>query len=592
MKLLRHPNEFIPTIFPSFNPPTPQIGKVHPPTPQLGGLKRLPVLKVPHMGVPIAIGIGGGFKRGFRELIFKWDLGVKKLRKELPLLLLFTIFIAFPSCHPNRLKTSEKTLAEEILLQEQENEGNDRAAREKQLADGSGNSNGGIRYKEDRSVYRTSPPVVIDIAGSLQNVREIELSDIASEITYIRIQTPPDSSFRRDIKFTYHLTDNYIIASNIFGIIHYDREGRYVNTIVKNQFTGVKIEQDKIIGYSEFTFIGAYNTNVTSSGNTLYYNYFNNIAGQEYLMKYDCSANQIGQTIKYDAEDPSKIIGQGEPVVDLNHGKSDSAPKQRNPGGMWSSRSPNPGFLSRSYRMEWIDDEHYSKILDGSNMLGIFNSNGDTLSAFTQHEKLVNYKKSLQRGTDGGSHYKYNGKTYFRNAFNDTIFQVIPPNRLKPVFVLNLGTYKVTRQQGVDPGFDLTGKIIPWEMAETEKYIFLTFTKDGYDCPDSRENKAVKIYHALFSKKDHKLTVIKGDPFNYSPEIIENNINGGTPVWPSTDMIGKNGEISVSLKGKDLKDRVRTELFKRAPAPETKKEDLKKLAASVSANEDILMIVK
>ena len=507
-------------------------------------------------------------------------------------LLLLILLIGLPSCHHNRLKTSEKTLADEILLQEKENKGNDRSAREKQLAEGSGNSNGGIRYKEDRSVDPASPPVVIDLAGSLHNIRDIKLSDIVSEITYVRIQPPPDSSFRRDIKFTYHLTDDYIIASNLFGIIHYDREGRYINTVVKNQFTGIEIEPDKIIGYSEFTFTGAYNTSVKSSGNTLYYNYFNNIAGQEYLMRYDCSANQIGQTIKYDPEDPSKIIGQGEPVVDLNQGNSDSDPKQRNPGGMWSSRSPNPGFFSRSYRMEWIDDDHYSKTLDGSNMLGIFSSNGDTLSTFTQHEKLINYTKSLQRGTDGGSHYEYNGKTFFRNAFNDTIFQVILPNRLKPVFVLNLGPYKVTRQQGVDPDFDLTGKIIPWEMAETVKYIFLTFTKDGYDCPNSRKNKAVKIYHTMFSKTNHQLIVIKGDPFNYSPEILENNIDGGVAVWPSTDMIGKNGEISVSLKGKDLKERVRTEFFKRSSAPEAKKEELRKLAESVSDNEDILMIIK
>ena len=569
MKLLRHPNEFLTSILPGANPPTPQ----------LGGLRKDTGFKSPPDG-------------GFRGLILRGDLGVKKLRKELPLLLLFTIFVAFTSCHPNRLKTSEKTLAEEILLQEKETEGNDRSAREKQLADGSGNSGGGIRYKEDRSVDRASPPVVIDIAGNLQIIRDIKLSDIASEITYVRIQPPPDSSFRRDIKFTYHLTDDFIIASNLFGIIHYDRDGRYINTVVKNQFTGIEIEPDKIIGYSEFTFTGAYNTSVKSSGNTLFYNYFNNIAGQEYLMKYDCSANQIGQTIKYDPEDPSKIIGQGELVADLNHKRREPGPRQFRSGGMWSTSSPNPGFFSQSFDITWIDENNYSKKLEDNDMLGIFNSQGDTLATFTQHEKLINYTKSLQRGTDGGSHYEHNGKTYFRNAFNDTLFQVIPPNRLKPVFVLNLGTYKVTRQQGVDPGFDLTGKVIPWEMAETEKYIFLTFTKDGYDCPNSRKDKTVKIYHALFSKKDHLLTVIKGDPFNYSPEVLENNLDGGVPIWPSTDMIGKNGEISVSLKGKDLKERVRTEFFKRSPAPEAKKENLKKLADSVSDNEDILMIVK
>ncbi len=512
--------------------------------------------------------------------------------KHLLAIFMILVYLLAPSCHRNRLKTSEKELTNEILLQEEENEANNGEENKKHLAGGSGNSNGGIRYKEDRSVDLTSPPVVIDIAGSLQNVREVKLSDIASEITYIRIQPPADSAFRKEIKFTFHLTDDYIIASNLFGIIHYDREGRFVNTVVKNQFTGIEIEPDKIIGYSEFTFTGAYNTSVKSSGNTLYYNYFNNIAGQEYLMKYDCSANQIGQTIRYDPEDPSKIIGQGVPVVDLNQGNSESAPKQRISGGMWSTRSLNPGFLSRSYYMEWIDNEHYSKILDNGNMLGIFNNSGDTISAFTQHEKLVNYSKSLQRGTDGGTHYEHNGKTYFRNAFNDTIFQVIPPNRLKPVFVLNLGKYKVTRQHGVDPGYDLTGKIIPREMTETYKYIFLTFTKDGYDCPNSRKNKAVKIYYALFSKKDHQLTVIKGDPFNYSPDIMENNLDGGVPVWPSTEMIGKNGEILISLKGKDLKERLRSGFFNRTSAPEVKKLELKKLADLVSDNEDILMLIK
>jgi hypothetical protein len=309
-------------------------------------------------------------------------------------------------------------------------------------------------------------------------------------------------------------------------------------------------------------------------------------------MKYDCSATMLAQTIKFDPEDPSKIIGQGEPVADLNRGRSESGPRQFRSGGMWSTSSPNPGFFSQSFDITWIDENHYSKKLEDNDMLGIFNNQGDTLATFKQHEKLVNYTKSLQRGTDGGSHYEHNGNTYFRNAFNDTIFQVIPPNRLKPVFVLNLGTYKVTRQQGVDPGFNLTGKIIPWEMAETEKYIFLTFTKDGYDCPNSRKDKTVKIYYALFSKTNHQLAVIKGDPFDYSPEILENNLDGGVPVWPSTDMIGKNGEISVSLKGKDLKERVRSDYFKRSTAPEFKKNKLIQLAASVTDNEDILMLIK
>ena len=77
-----------------------------------------------------------------------------------------------------------------------------------------------------------------------------------------------------------------------------------------------------------------------------------------------------------------------------------------------------------------------------------------------------------------------------------------------------------------------------------------------------------------------------------SPEILENNIDGGIPVWPSFYMIGKNGEILISLKGKDLKDRIISEQFKRSGAPEARKRELDQLATSVSDFENILMIVK
>jgi hypothetical protein len=196
------------------------------------------------------------------------------------------------------------------------------------------------------------------------------------------------------------------------------------------------------------------------------------------------------------------------------------------------------------------------------------------------------------RGTDDGVQYENLGLLHIRPEYNDTVFRVMPPDRLYPVYVLNLGGYKVAKQQGVDPDFDLTGKIIPEEWAETGSYIFMTFTKDNYDCPNNRKDKSVKIYHALYSKLNRQLTVIKGDPYEYSPEILRNDIDGGLPVWPSSYMIGNHGEIMISLKGKDLKDRIKSEHFKVSDAPAVKKCELEKLAGSVSDSGDILMIIK
>jgi hypothetical protein len=446
-----------------------------------------------------------------------------------------------------------------------------------------------LNLPEIRLADPAYPPKVIDIAGSLDNVRDMKLSDIASEITYVRLQPPPDSAFRKEIGFFYYLTDNHIIARSIFGMIQYSRDGKYINTIVKNEFTRINVSADMVMVFSDMTFIGAFNTTVKSVGDKLYYNYVNNISGQEYLMEYDCSLINVGHTMSFDPENPANIIGQGKIHVDFNEGKRAMVSPQRNQNGVWSA---SPGYLMQSSGSNWLDDNTYSKKLRGDNMLGIFNKEGDTLSTFTQHEKLINYTKSIQRGTDGGVQYEYNNRIFFRNAFNDTVFQVIPPNRLLPVYVFNLGSYKVTRQQGVDPGFNLTGRIIPEKWAETENYIFLTFTKDDYDCPNNRKNKTVKIYHALYSKQNRQLSVIKGDPLDYSPEILDNDMDGGVPVWPSSYMISKNGEMMIPLKGKDIKARVKSEQFRFSGANETKKALFKKMADLVSDYEDILMIIK
>jgi hypothetical protein len=239
-----------------------------------------------------------------------------------------------------------------------------------------------------------------------------------------------------------------------------------------------------------------------------------------------------------------------------------------------------------------LDQHSYAVPVYDNNMMVILNNNGDTLSTFSMLEKLKNYTKELQRGTDYGAQYEHNGKLYFRPEFNDTVFQVIPPNRLLPVYVLKLGNYKVSKQLGVDPDFNLTGKIIPGEWAETKDYIFMTYTKDDYDCQVTRKKKSVKIYHAIYSKLNHQLSVIKGDPYDYTPEILKNNFDGGMSVWPSSYMIGNNGEMLISLKGIELKNRVISEQFKVSTAPVAKKKELEKLAQVVLDNEDILMIVK
>jgi hypothetical protein len=510
------------------------------------------------------------------------------MRLLLKLLVIITIALTVISCHRNQLRLNEKRLSDEIILLEKQNEETERTAHEKELADTLNQHEKGMFFKEDRSVDPSHPPVLIDIAGNLNNVKDIRLSEVAASVSYIRMGPVTDPSLPSDLKFKYYLLDNYIVAQNLYGIHLYSKEGQFIRSIVKNEYTGVEVKNGSISFWNDFTLRGG-GVSAWVKGDKLLYEYSNTNTGQKYIMEYDCSAPGLTKNYKFDPENPDEISGLGTIALDLNHGKTE-IPKPRKHQGMFGGPA-EVFFLDRSLYL--FDNYSYAvPARRGDNMMAVLDNNGDTISKFTRFEKLKNYTKSLQRGTYDGVQYESNGKMYFRPEYNDTLFLVTPPNRLTPLYTLNLGEYKVARQQGVDPDFKLTGKIIPVGWAETNDHIFLKFSKDDYDCLNTRKNKTVKIYHSLYIKKSKQFFVLNGDPFDYTPEILENDIDGGIPVWPLSYMTGNNGEILISLKGRELKDRIKSEQFRISKAPDTKKKELEKLALSVNENEDILMIIK
>lgn len=467
-------------------------------------------------------------------------------------LLLILILTINPSCHNNRLKTNEKKEVFTLNLPPD-----------------------GIQLKEDRSVDPANPPFIIDLAGSMNKIKDYKLSDIASEIRYIRIESIPDSTFQRTMKFKYYLFSDYIVATNPCGILLYTKDGKYLNTIVRNITSGIIVDPDWLRIKGINTFIGG-GTSVWANEGSLFYVYRNSITGQEFIMRYELSKTYTGISKKYDPEKPDQILGLGEIAIDLNPSGKRAAWKYNLPPEQVSWAIP-ADYLYQSIGTFVLAENIYAKELEGTNLISVFNSNGDTITKFTRFD-------------EGNSmRFENEGKQLLWNGLSDTVFQIVALNRIKPVIVLDYGQYKLPASQTAS---DLTGKIIPRHLAENRNYIFLKFFKDAFDSPKDRKNKKVKMYHALYSKRNHKLFIIKGDPYNYSPDILGNNLDGGLPVWPLSHMIGNNGEILIPLKGKEIKDRVRSEQFKLSKAPEDKKNELKRLADLVSDTEDILMIVK
>jgi hypothetical protein len=192
------------------------------------------------------------------------------------------------SCHHNRLKTNEKELAKEILIQEKTKQETEKTVLEKESSETGTKSRGSFRKKEIRSVDPQKPPARIDIIGKGNNARKLKLSDVASSIRYVKLQTPPDTALLYDPYFSHNDLNSYIrsdgeqiILQGIFGLTRFNMQGAYQETIWKNE-RGV-MAQGKV--YLD-NFYGVLHSNPVSILNGNIYFSFTDGLSSEQFMKY------------------------------------------------------------------------------------------------------------------------------------------------------------------------------------------------------------------------------------------------------------------------------------------------------------------
>ncbi len=210
------------------------------------------------------------------------------------LLLLFNL-----SCHNNRLKTNEKELSNEIILQENEKKIAEKSAIVKKMSETDIKSSGGLRVKEIRSVDPHNLPIRIDIPGTDNNVRKLKLSDVASSVRYVKLQTPPDSSliydnfyYRNDLMSTIRSDGEEIIFQGLFGLTRFNLQGEYLETIWKNQ-TGIKIFGSSYVTYAGKDFYGIPpSVPITINSGNIYFAFLDGPAGNGQVMKYKAGTNK------------------------------------------------------------------------------------------------------------------------------------------------------------------------------------------------------------------------------------------------------------------------------------------------------------
>lgn len=216
-----------------------------------------------------------------------------------------------------------------------------------------------------------------------------------------------------------------------------------------------------------------------------------------------------------------------------------------------------------------------------------FNNEGDTLCNFTDYDCIVNFGSGTYRTPVELVSYYYKELLTILPEYNDTVFRMIPPNRLLPVYIIDFGEFKVNYMEGLNPDLDLSGKFLLNSLHETDNFLFIRYT-NNQDSPNNIKKKAVKFYNVLFDKKQGKLFHQPG--FTLLSEGILNDLDGGISFWP--EFITPQGEMMKLMSGKNIKDYINSEAFTKGPATSEQRKKQISLANGLKDRDMIIIIVK
>jgi hypothetical protein len=449
------------------------------------------------------------------------------------------------SCHPNRLKQNEKELTQEILQKKDENE-TKKADFQKKSSETQNQINLGLRSNENRSVDQTKPPVVINIPGTQNITRNLKLSEVASTIRYVKLQTPPDSSlifdpfyFREGFDSNIRSDDDQIIFQGIFGLTRFSMQGEYLETIWKNQ-TGIRFLGSRLVSFGGPDFFGVMpNIPINLRNGDLYFTFQDGPKKMKQILKYKTQSNR-NISEQSETEIPDLGIIPGDTLL--------------NTGNLF-----HEGFSSINATSDntWAGINNKLNAGKSGTLLVTYNSKGDTLCQFSDFDKIINFKQQQLRSAVPLINFTFKGLVTLKPEYNDTVFRVIPPNRLMPAYIINFGTFGVEYMDGLNPNYDLSEKLMLHSLFETNDFIFIRYTQN-YDCLLNRKKNAVKFYNSIFFKKESRLYV--HPEFSYIPKGLINDIDGGIPFWP--DFISPKGEMMKLVSGKLIKDYINSSVFK------------------------------
>ena len=414
----------------------------------------------------------------------------------------------------------------------------------------------GIKYKELRAVDPANPPVVIDVGNRNLNIKKFDLNDYYTQVRYIKLKYPSsakEGNFLSDTQVEvggstymsnnseFFFTDDYIVAGDYcFGIHCYDRDGNFLYTIESND----------------------YPKSYSSLNNRLTFNrddvkgYWGGFSAVKNKCLYYVKEDNTEKLFLYDLTQKKRIMTRQSGV---------------------------------SFNYYLLDDNsmaNYVYKLTGKtrDFLFTFDMKGDTLCRFPNYHPIPEQHRLSPEWHDA---YYYDNRLTVRQSLNDTVFRVVSPNRLIPVYVWNFGTYRVDIQTALTE--EQPDKMRPTFWKESEKYILLVYNQNR-NTFNNREQGLVKFFYAFYDRKSRQLFHMNEGVIVEPPEFfIENSIPDALPFILSHASIGKK-QLSVVFSKKRMENMMKKKGFASLPAEQ--REKLKTLQNELADNEVLIMVLQ
>ena len=417
----------------------------------------------------------------------------------------------------------------------------------------------GIKYKELRAVDPANPPVVIDVGNRNLNIKKFDLSDYYTQVRYIKLKYPSsakEGNFLFDIYYKgcgmivyganseFFFTNDYIVAGDAsFGIHCYDRDGNFLYTIESNDYpksynpldNQLTDNCDEQKGYT-----GGFSA---IQNRCLYHLKEDNT---EKICLYDLAQQKRIMTRPYNGKSFNRLLDDN---------------------------------TMASY-VYWPTDT-------ARNFLFTFDMKGDTLCRFPSYLPIPDTKSGYGLSPPMRDLYYYGNRLTIRQSLNDTVFRVVSPNRLIPVYVLNFGTYRVNIQTVLIE--EQRDKLRTDFWKESERYILLAY-KQNYAVEDEITQGKIKFFYAFYDKKSRQLFHFN-EGVNAAPRefFIDSSIPDALPfiLWHAD--IGEK-QLSVVFSKKRLENMMKKKGFANLPAEQRDK--LKTLQNELADNEVLIMVLQ